>query len=291
MKKLLLLSAMLFAFISMSAGIEKKEFTIEGAEGKLFAILEYPEQVQSDVKYPLVILCHGFNGMSESPMMDMLSEKIVKAGMAALRFDFNGHGKSEGLFQNMTVVNEIEDLKDVVEWSLKQPWVESVSLLGHSQGGVVVSMVAGELGDRVIKAEVLMSPAAVLREDALRGNTMGAFYDPWNIETDYIELPWTPEGQEKLRLGKEYIVTAISLPIFEMARKYDGPALVVHGIRDRVVPYSYAERYRDELTQSELKLVDKDDHMYSQTLDETTTYVVNWLKEVLKPAPVHPVRI
>ena len=74
----------------------------------------------------------------------------------------------------MTVLNEIEDLKDVISWAQAQPWVENISLLGHSQGGVVVSMTTGELGDSIIKNVVLMAPAAVLRDDAIRGNTQGA---------------------------------------------------------------------------------------------------------------------
>ena len=50
-------------------------------------------------------------------------------------------------------------------------------------------MTAGELGDKVIKNVVLMAPAAVLRDDAIRGNTQGAEYNPWNFKGDYVELP------------------------------------------------------------------------------------------------------
>ena len=122
--------------------------------------------------------------------MTDVANDLQAQGIASLRFDFNGHGNSEGEFQNMTVLNEIEDLKDVISWAQAQPWVENISLLGHSQGGVVVSMTAGELGENIIKNVVLMAPAAVLRDDAIRGNTQGAQYDPWNFKGDYVELPW-----------------------------------------------------------------------------------------------------
>ncbi len=206
--------------------------SIEGSVGKLYTIVDRPAHKG---KVPLVIICHGFSGNCQRPFMNDLSESIVAQGMATLRFDFNGHGHSDGEFKNMTVLNEIEDLKDVIAWAQKQPWVKNISLVGHSQGGVVVSMVSGELGDKTIKAEVLLAAAAVLRDDALRGNTMGAMYDPWNFKGDYIELPHSPEAGALL-LGKNYVETAIRLPIYETAANYDGPALIVQGTHDQVVP-------------------------------------------------------
>ena len=289
MKKIFLIVGTLLVSL-MTPGIIRadEEFTIDGSKGKLHAWLKYPGQVKSDVKYPLVILCHGFGGQSESPMQEFLADDIVADGMAALRFDFNGHSKSEGEFRDMTVPNEIQDLKNVVAWAQKQPWVSSIALVGHSQGGVVVSMTAGELGESVIKAEVLLAPAAVLRDDALRGNTMGAIYDPWNIQED-IRLPFSPEGNPQY-LGKNYIETAIVLPIYETAERYQGPTLIMHGTYDRVVPYTYGERYHHDIKGSELKLVKGDDHMFSNSLKETCQYVADWLQKTLNPAPVDPIQ-
>lgn len=275
---LILLITGLISFNMKAQEVHKLE--LEGFKGKLYTLLQYPDEVKKDVKYPLVIICHGFSGNCESPLEEILSHDIVNLGMAALRFDFNGHGKSEGLFQDMTVINEIEDLKNVIKWAQQQPWVESISLIGHSQGGVVVSMVAGELGEKNIKAEVLMAPAAVLRDDALRGNTMGAFYDPWNITGDYIELPGSPEGGS-LKLGKAYIENAMTLPIYETARKYTGPTLILQGTHDRIVPYTYAERYQNEIKGSQLKLIEGDNHIFSNSLQNSCQYVTNWLKTIL----------
>lgn len=290
MKKLLFLTAFLFLFSVKSFSQECHTAWIEGSQGKLYALYQYPDEVENDVKFPLVIICHGFGGSCESKLEETLAKDIVEAGMAALRFDFNGHGKSEGHFQDMTVPNEIEDLKNVIAWAQSKPWVESISLIGHSQGGVVVSMTAGELGSSIIKAEVLMAPAAVLRDDALRGNTMGAFYNPWDLQEDYIELPYS-SGNNKLRLGRNYIESAIILPIYETSRSYNGPALILHGTHDRIVPYTYGERYKYELQNSELRLIKGDDHMFSSSLDESCRYITDWLVKILQPSPVDPVRI
>ncbi len=246
---------------------------IDGSVGKLFTIINRPAAAG---KVPLVIICHGFSGNCTSSFMTSLSESITSQGMATLRFDFNGHGRSDGEFKNMTVLNEIEDLKDVILWAKKQPWVENISLVGHSQGGVVVSMVSGELGDKAIKAEVLLAPAAVLRDDALRGTTFGASFYPWNLIGDYIELPHSPEAGA-LYLGKEYIKTAMSLPIYETAENYNGPALIVQGTHDQVVPYTYAERYNEKIRNSELKLIPDETHVFKSTEKETSMLVAGWL--------------
>lgn len=250
---------------------------LDGSVGKLYTILERPAVKE---KVPLVIICHGFSGNCQRPFMNDLASSIVGQGMAALRFDFNGHGHSDGEFKDMTVLNEIDDLKDVIAWAQKQPWVKDISLVGHSQGGVVVSMVSGELGDKVVKAEVLLAAAAVLRDDALRGNTMGAQYDPWNFKGDYIELPHSPEAGALL-LGKNYVETALRLPIYETATNYEGPTLIVQGTHDQIVPYTYAERYNEKIKNSELKLIPDENHVFSKTQKETSILVADWLHSQL----------
>ncbi len=250
---------------------------IDGSVGKLFTIVERPVATG---KVPLVIICHGFSGNCQRPFINDLSHSIVAQGMATLRFDFNGHGHSDGEFKDMTVLNEIDDLKDVIAWARKQSWVKNISLVGHSQGGVVVSMVSGELGDKEIKAEVLLAAAAVLRDDALRGNTMGAIYDPWNFKGDYIELPHSPEAGALL-LGKNYVETAIRLPIYETAANYNGPTLIVQGTHDQVVPYTYAERFNEKIPNSVLKLIPDENHVFSNTQKETSILVADWLHSQL----------
>ncbi len=253
-----------------------ESFSVKSGEGMLHAELQKPE-ISKEKKVPLVIICHGFGGNCESKLLTDIADNLQNKGIASIRFDFNGHGKSNGEFQNMTVLNEIQDLKNIITWAQTQSWVKNISLLGHSQGGVVVSMTAGELGDKVIKSAVLMAPAAVLRDDALRGNTMGAMYDPWNMKEEYVQLPFGG-----MKLGREYIKTALTLPIYETAFKYNGPVLVMHGTYDRVVPYTYGERYDMGYKNSKLYLIQGEDHGFSQTATESSNYAAEWLATHLK---------
>ena len=251
---------------------------IDGHHGRLKALIQKPELQQGE-KCPMVIFCHGFSGTKDGPLFELVADTLQAHGIASIRFDFNGHGESEGEFKDMTVPNEIEDAKKVVEYVRDLRYVSTIAIGGHSQGGVVAAMTAGqlseELGEPAFKAVALMAPAAVLRDDAIRGNTMGKQYDPFD-PGEYVEL-WGG-----LKLGGEYIRTSFSLPIYETAAKYQGPALIIHGNGDRVVPYTYGERFHQIWPRSELVIQEYFDHGFSQNVYRTTDIVSDYLIKQLK---------
>ena len=251
---------------------------IDGHHGRLKALIQKPELQQGE-KCPMVIFCHGFSGTKDGPLFELVADTLQAHGIASIRFDFNGHGESEGEFKDMTVPNEIEDAKKVVEYVRDLRYVSTIAIGGHSQGGVVAAMTAGqlseELGEPAFKAVALMAPAAVLRDDAIRGNTMGKQYDPFD-PGEYVEL-WGG-----LKLGGEYIRTSFSLPIYETAAKYQGPALIIHGNGDRVVPYTYGERFHQIWPKSELVIQEYFDHGFSQNVYRTTDIVSDYLIKQLK---------
>ena len=153
----------------------------------------------------------------------------------------------------MTVPNEIEDAQRVIAYAHSLPWVGPVILAGHSQGGVVAAMASAQMGKKAVRGRILLAPAGVLRDDALRGNTFGAQYDPQNP-------PETVRLWGGHLLGGDFIRTAVSLPIYETARQYKGPQLVIHGECDRIVPYTYGERFHQESRKSRFELMKNADH-------------------------------
>lgn len=271
--RIALMAVALMAMQPIQAKNENEVFTLDGARGKLAARLQLPE-LPGTGKVPIVILCHGFMGNMDYALFDAIAAHLVGCGIGVLRFDFNGHGKSEGDFTGMTVLNEIEDAKKVVAWTMQQPYTENVSLLGHSQGEVVAAMTAGQMGYPRIRSLVLMAPAAVLHDDALRGNTMGAVYDPWNAP-DSVEL------FNGLKLGKDFIETARDLPIYEVASRYTGPTLVVHGRKDAIVPYTYGERFAHDLPTAHIRIIEDEDHSFCRHMAEATAAAAGWLKSIL----------
>ena len=256
---------------------QHERVSIDGDHGRLSAIIQKPELKQGE-QCPMVVFCHGFGGRKEGPLFELITDSLQKHGIASVRFDFNAHGESEGRFEDMTVPNEINDAKKVIEYVRDLRYVSKVALVGHSQGGVVAAMTAGELtkAGEQIAAVALMAPAAVLRDDAIRGSTFGKQYNPLD-PPEYVEL-WGP-GQ---RLGRKYIQTAFTLPIYETAAQYHGPALVIHGTGDRVVPYTYGLRFHQQWPGSEYVEQEYFDHGFSQNIYRTTDYVFRFLMKTLK---------
>ena len=254
-----------------AASAQSEQVTIQGDHGKLAAILQRPDNGK-DV--PLVILCHGFTSNKNRPLLTDIANDLEQEGIASLRFDFNGHGQSEGDFSDMTVLNEISDAKHVCDYARQLPWITSISLAGHSQGGVVASMTAGELGTEKIKALALLAPAAVLREDAIRGILMGKQYDP-------INPPAKIPVHDGLMLGRDYVKTAQTLPIFETASQYQGPVYMLHGLADVIVPYTYSLRYQRIYFHGKVDLVPMEDHSFTHDTAGAARKVAEFFKAQL----------
>ncbi len=270
MKYPILLSLSLLCAATASARTEK--VSVPGSKGQLSAILVTPDNLTEGQRCPMTILCHGFGATKDEHqgMMKDLADTLAVEGIGSIRFDFNGHGESEGKFSEMTVLNEVEDAKCVYRYVAALPYCGKISIVGHSQGGVISSMTAGELGASQIDRVVLLAPAATLREDALRGSTFGKQYDPVNPPAEIEIFP----GRS---LGGNFVTTARTLPIYETACQYTGPVCLVHGTDDRIAPYSFSETYHREYPQSELHLIDLDDHGFSHNYQLMKQTVVRFL--------------
>lgn len=274
MKKflLLILSAIFIAGCTTNTvEITKQQFTLDGDHGKLSVILKTPKKEKD---YPIVMILHGFNASKDMPLLAELANKLNKKGIATISFDFNGHGQSEGYFLDMTTLSEIEDTKKVYEYVSKLSQVKSVSLVGHSLGGVVAAMFAGETGADKIKAIVLMAPAGEIKDDTLKGDLFGVKYDSKNIP-EYITL------SNGLKVGKPFLQTSQTLPIYETAKKYEGPVLIVHSKDDQLVPYSYGEKFKNIYKNAELKTLFGFDHNFTQDTSYVNDIIADYFETKL----------
>lgn len=249
-----------------------EKLSIDGNQGKLSAVLRKPS-LKSGEKCDLVILCHGFNSNKEFPLLTMAADRLQSDGIATLIFDFNGHGESDGKFRDMTVPNELSDLDSVLAYVGKLPFVQDIAVVGHSQGGVVAAMAAGN-HPGLIKSVVLLAPAAVLREDAIRGSLFGTSYDP--LDPPEVIVLWNG-----LEVGGRYLSTASRLPIYETAAKYNGSACIIHGTGDSLVPYTYSERFHQIWPSSEYYLLDYYDHNFASCRYRPVEIMVDFLKKTL----------
>lgn len=257
--------------VSVSTIEAKSEsIKIEGAVGTLKGILQTPA-MQSNQKYPLVILMHGIFSNKEFPLVTELANRLQEQGIASIRFDFNGHGESDGEFINMTVPLEIEDAKAVFNYAAQLDFVSSVSLMGHSQGGVIASLLAGELGNKVTRL-ALFAPAAVMQNQASSGQMMGQKFDPEN-PPEYLEV-------FNHKVGREYLKSTAKLTIYNRAEKYNGPVCIVQGKADQVVPYNYAEIYNERYQNSKLYLLEEANHVFANYTEKAAELGINFFKNL-----------
>lgn len=204
--------------------------------------------------YDMAIIFHGFTANRNTSLLKEITNSLRDENIASVRFDFNGHGDSDGKFENMTVLNEIEDANAILNYVKTDPHVRNIYLVGHSQGGVVASMLAGLYPD-LIKKVVLLAPAATLKSDALKGNTQGVTYNPDHIPD---RLPF-----KDLTLGGFYLRIAQQLPIYEVSAQFTKPVCLIHGTDDTVVSPNASKKYDQIYQNSTLHLIEGADHYFS----------------------------
>lgn len=275
MKRILITLIIALAGISLSA----KDYQVRGPEGGLSMKLTLPENfdTQNDSCH-LVILMHGIFSSKDFTPMPAIAKELAQAGIASIRFDFNGHGKSEGRLQDMTIAKEIADALAMWEYARSLPYVSGIGLLGHSQGGVIASMSAGIIssdsatyGPAPYKL-VLLAPGSVIKEACQGGRFFNATFDPAN----------PPEAVNcigGMKLGREYLLSTQKLDIYGTAKAYTGPVRLIHGDEDNIVPMWCSEKFVQTYGDaSELIVVKGENHMITKKLNMVVKLVVEFFK-------------
>lgn len=254
----------------------KPHYEVRGEQGGIATIITLPKGFDVETnKCPMVVLMHGFMSNKSMHPVPMIAKALASMGVASIRFDFNAHGQSEGKFIDMTLANEVSDAKAVVEYVHTLKYVTDVALIGHSQGGVIAGLLAAELEESPLKPKcvVLLAPAAVLKDDALAGRCMGSKYDAKN-PPEYVNVMFH-------KLGRKFILAAQKLPIYEISARYSGKVCIVHGKMDKIVPYSYGERYHKVYADSELHLLDNESHFMRKQKEDTIRIITDFISNNL----------
>lgn len=239
---------------------------------KLNATLEMPEN--NTGKCPLVIIIHGITGNCEETHLVAVSKMFNEIGLATLRVDMYGHGKSDGQFRDHTLYKWVNNALAVIDYARKLDFVTDLYLCGHSQGGLTVMLAAALKHDK-IKGLIPMSPATMIPEDARKGNVLGMTFDP-NAVPDEI-----PGRNGDHILGSNYFRVAQAIYVEQSIDKYTGPVFLIHGDKDEAVPLrcstDAAKRYRN----AELVVIPGETHCYNNHLDQVVEAVRKWMVKQL----------
>lgn len=123
-------------------------------------------------KYSAVILITGSGAqdrneeiLGHKPFL-IIADYLTRNGIAVLRFDDRGFGKSTGSFANATTFDFAKDVESAFAFLSKQKEIDKkkIGLIGHSEGGLIAPIVASK--NKKIDFIVLLA-APALRGDKL----------------------------------------------------------------------------------------------------------------------------
>ncbi|MGC2856081.1 alpha/beta fold hydrolase [Novispirillum sp. DQ9] len=214
------------------------------------------------MRAPGVVFLHGFMSDMDGGKALFLERHCRERGLAFVRFDQFGHGKSSGAFEDGSIGRWAEDAVAVLDALTEGPQV----LVGSSCGGWLMLLaamarpkrVAGLVGIAAAPdfTEDLVWPemsddqrAAVLRDGLVR------------IPSEYSDQPYT-FTKRLFDDGRRNMVLRDTIP-------FDGPVRLLHGQKDDAVPWQRSLTLMDRLrsTDVECTFIKAGDHRLSEPHD------------------------
>lgn len=243
-----------------------EEFYIDDDGIKLHAKLEKPEGADM---CPLLVVVHGYTGHMEEDHIIGVARAANEVGYASLRVEMYGHGMSGGAFRDHTLYKWVSNMLAVSEYAKSLDFVTDLYLCGHSQGGLLVMLIAG-MCPNVYKGLIPMSPAWMIPDYTRRGEFLGTVIDPVNIPDEFIQ-------NDEHVLSGNYVRVAQTIHVEDEIARYNGPVLIIHGDEDECVPYEYGRKAAQMYKNGRLVTIKGDDHCFDHHLDKVTDAVKEFL--------------
>ena len=219
--------------------------------------------------YPLIILGHEFALNMKSTVR--YAKLLCPEGYAVLVFDFTGSGtgKSTGRRSTeMSVLTQKEDFALVYAHAKTLPYVDPSHIIlgGCSQGGLAAALLAAELGDEIEKL-ILLYPGFSIPDDARRGKKLLK-------KEEFSSIPF-------LKLGKKYLLDAMSLEPWREICTYSGPVFICHGTSDTVVRIKYSREAAKRYPNCKLVALRGAHHAFllPRTVKKAVKHILAFLKQ------------
>jgi alpha-beta hydrolase superfamily lysophospholipase len=216
---------------------------------------------------PGVVWLSGYRSDMGSTKAAALDTEAERRGLGLLRFDYSGHGRSEGRLEDGTVSRWLEETLTLIRAETEGPQI----VVGSSMGGYLALLAAraldeaGEAGR--IKGLILIAPAVDFTEaliwarasDEARRAIMdeGVWRRPsaYSSEPDCFTRALIEDGRKHLLLGGSIRTRA--------------PTVVLQGMQDQDVPFAHALALMQRLGEepATLTLIKDGDHRLSRPQD------------------------
>ena len=200
-----------------------------------------------DKNAPVVAMCHGFHSSKDNPITSRaLAQKL--SGLSVLRFDFTGHGESQGNIEEFTPLAGLDDLK----CAAKSLGEREIALYGSSFGGYVALLYAT---DHPILALALKSSVS-----------------------DWSQVQISNDRGKRFRQETE------NINIYQKAKNIKAPTLIIHGDQDDVVPLAQSQRLYKYLGSAikKLEIIKGANHdIRGEDLEKANTQITDFFQETL----------
>ncbi len=216
---------------------------------------------ENERKAPLFFLS-GYGSDMTGTKASFLAERCASTGRAFLRFDYRGHGASDGDFVDGTIGAWFDDALAVFDQLTEGPQL----LVGSSMGGWIALLLAKARPERVA-GFVGVAAAPDFTEDLVRPRLTpaqraqlereGLTHDE-DAPPDF-RLPMTARLLDEAR---NHLVLRAPLPL-------NAPVHLLQGQRDADVPWGHALRLAEGLSGADVRvtLIKDGDHRLSRPQD------------------------
>jgi pimeloyl-ACP methyl ester carboxylesterase len=225
----------------------------------------------------IALLCHGFLSSKTSTTNNTLTRMLIDRGIATFRFDFFGHGDSQGPFELITNTLAVEQAKTALDL-VREEGYRSIGLMGSSFGGLVAMLTAAERTDLACLA--LKCPVVDFAEE-LRLEFGDEEMARWKATDTVPDIRGGP-GRAALRYA--FYEDCLRRIAYDPSRSITAPTVIVQGDRDEHVPLHQSRRLYEALrVEKHLELIPGADHQFTKGEDfaRMTTVIADWLTDHL----------
>lgn len=233
----------------------------DASQGHKLAYIYTPAR-KSGENLPAVVFLGGFKSDMEGTKALYLQEQCKKREQAFLRFDYSGHGRSEGEFVDGTIGSWAQDAKDIINNILAG---QDLILVGSSMGGWISLRLLIDRPDN-IRAVVGIAAApdftkdieAQMRdEDRVMMQELGRL----EVANDYSDQPYI--------FTKDLIEDGRQQFVLTQAHSINVPLILLQGKQDADVPWKKAISIQSCFghDNTEIVFIEDGDHRLSRDQD------------------------
>jgi pimeloyl-ACP methyl ester carboxylesterase len=228
---------------------------------------------------PGVIFCPGFKSDMQGTKALALETWCTEQGIQFTRFDYHGHGESDGVFEHGSIGRWRDDAIAILDEVTNGPQI----IVGSSMGGWIMLLIALQRAGRLAGLVGIASAPDFTRR--LRNHGLDASQLQQLEETGYCEIP--NDYDEPYRISLAMLEEGDSHLLLNSEIAIDLPVRLIHGQRDADVPWEHSLTIASQLRSDdvEVQLVKDGDHRLSTPRDlERLVLTVARLREQLLEA-------